>query len=320
LPGFPTSNYTRARVRNRTDAEPDTATSHGAGLRIPRWPKGDAVPIAILVLLPVLVFGVPALLGHSVVPGDDLLQNYPLRVLAGRQIAAGHLPVYDPYIWSGAPLLADWNAGAVYPLTLLFAILPGAAAWALNLIATYAVAGVSMFWFLRAQRLGSLASFLGALTFAFAGAMPAQVGHFGLVAGVSWIPVELLAIFRLTEQPGRASRLRWVCVLAVAFGLTVLAGEPRAIDDAALVLFIYAAWRVGRLGCLGHRARRLPRCRSAAAGAFRCQHLPARGKLVCPVHVGLAASEMAAHGVRARCAGRLGLLRPAGILRQLQPC
>jgi len=199
-------------------------------------------------VLPALVFGLPALLGHSVVPGDDLLQNYPLRVLAGRQLAAGHLPLFDPYIWSGAPLLADWNAGAAYPLTLLFAVLPGVAAWALNLIGTYVVAGLGMFWFLRAQRLGTLASFLGALTFAFAGAMPAQVGHFGLVAGLSWVPLELLAVFRLTEQRSTASILRWVCVLAVAFGLTILAGEPRAIDDAAVIVLIYAAWRVGRLG------------------------------------------------------------------------
>ena len=214
------------------------------------------LPIAILVLLPVLVFGVPALLGHSVLPGDDLLQNYPLRVLAGRQIAAGHLPVFDPYIWSGAPLLADWNAGAAYPLTLLFAVLPGAAAWALNLIVTYVVAGVGMFWFLRAQRLGSLACFLGALTFAFAGSMPAQVGHIGLVAGMSWLPLELLAVFRLTEGRDRASRLRWVCVLAAAFGLTILAGEPRAIDNAGLILLIYAAWRIGRIGRgrAGHRS------------------------------------------------------------------
>ena len=48
--------------------------------------RGDVWAVAILVALPVLVFGVPALLGHSVLPGDDLSQNFPLRVLAGREI------------------------------------------------------------------------------------------------------------------------------------------------------------------------------------------------------------------------------------------
>jgi hypothetical protein len=63
-------------------------------------------------VLPVLVYGIPALLGHPVLPGDDLTQNFPLRVLAGQEIRSGQLPLYDPYIWSGAPLLAGWNAGA----------------------------------------------------------------------------------------------------------------------------------------------------------------------------------------------------------------
>jgi hypothetical protein len=95
------------------------------------FPSGRARSVAALgslVLLSVLVYAVPALLGHPVVPGDDLTQNLPLRELVGRQIAHGHLPVYDPYLWSGAPLLAGWNAGAAYPLTWLFAALPGPAA------------------------------------------------------------------------------------------------------------------------------------------------------------------------------------------------
>jgi hypothetical protein len=210
--------------------------------------RADLLAIAILIALPVIVFGIPAVLGHAILPGDDLTQNFPLRVLAGRQIRGGQLPLYDPYIWGGAPLLADWNAAAAYPLTLLFAVLPGTAAWTLNMIVTWAVAGLGMFCFLRALRLGSLPSLFGAVSFAFAGAMPAQVAHLGLVAGMSWVPVQLLGVLRLTETRGAASRLRWIAVLAGTFGLTILAGEPRAIADAAVIVVIYAAWRVARLG------------------------------------------------------------------------
>lgn len=209
--------------------------------------RADVVAVLVLAALPVAVFGLPALLGHPVWPGDDLTQNYPLRVLVGRQLAAGQLPLFDPYIWSGAPLLGDWNAAAAYPLTWLFAIMPGIAAWTINLAVTWAVAGLGMFFFLRSLQLRSLASFLGALSFAFAGAMPAQVGHLGLVAGMSWVPVQLLAILRLSQDRSAGSRLGWVCVLAAAFGLTILAGEPRAIDDAGLILVIYAAWRIARI-------------------------------------------------------------------------
>ena len=92
--------------------------------------------------------------------------------------------------------------------------------------------------------------------------MPAQVAHLGLVAGMSWVPVQLLSVLRLTETRGAASRLRWIAVLAGTFGLTILAGEPRAIADAAVIVVIYAAWRVTRLG-----RRSGPAAVSVAAGS-----------------------------------------------------
>jgi len=210
--------------------------------------RADLAAVALLTVLPVLVFGVPALLGHPVLPGDDLSQNFPLRVLSGQQIRAGHLPLFDPYLWSGAPLLASWNAAAAYPLTWLFAILPGTAAWTVNLCVTWAVAAVGLFGFLRALRLGTLPSVLGAVSFAFAGAMSAQVTHFGLVAGLSWVPVQLLSVLRITEASHARARMTWTAVLAVTSGLTVLAGEPRAIDDAFVIVLLYAAWRIMRIG------------------------------------------------------------------------
>jgi hypothetical protein len=53
---------------------------------------------------------------------------------------------------------------------------------------------------------------------------------------MSWVPLVLLAILRLCQDSaargGRAARLRWIAVLTVSAGLVILAGEPRAMDDA----------------------------------------------------------------------------------------
>jgi hypothetical protein len=213
--------------------------------------KGDLIAVGVLAGLAVLVFGVPAMFGHPVLPGDDTTQNYPLRVMAGRELRAGHLPLYNPYIWSGAPLLADWNAAAAYPLTWVFAVLPGIAAWTFGLVVTYAVAAITMFGFLRGLRIRTVAAFAGALTFAFGGAMAAQVTHFGLVAGMSWVPLALLAVTRLTAPhaagSGVRARLGWTVVLGLTVALIVLAGEPRAIADGLVIIVLYAAWRLARL-------------------------------------------------------------------------
>ncbi len=245
------------------EARPDVEAAVGGRRR--RW-SVERTCVTSLVLLPVLVFVVPALAGHPVLPGDDFSQNYPLRVFVGEDLRHGTLPLFDPFIWSGAPLLAGWNAGAAYPLTWLFALLPGVAAWTAGLVVTWWVAGVGCYLFLRASRLSAVAAWLGAGSFAFAGAMAAQVAHMGLVAGVSWVPVELLALLRLTERRDSPVRWRagWTAVLGVAVGLTILAGEPRAIDDAVLVVVPYATWRLLRSGA----GRRWSLASMATAGAI----------------------------------------------------
>lgn len=222
--------------------------------------RPDRWALAMLVTLPLVAFVIPALVGHPIIPGDDFTQNYPMRVLVGDQIRQGHLPLFDPYIWSGAPLLGGWNAAAAYPFTLLFVIFPGIAAWTLNLIATWWVAGIGSFAFLRASRLAVVPSFLGALSFSFAGAMTAQVVHFGLVAGMSWVPVALLAVLQLSKCAGgsetsaearraaRRSRLGWTALLGAAGAMAILAGEPRAVADFGVIVLIYALWRAFRLG------------------------------------------------------------------------
>jgi hypothetical protein len=190
----------------------------------------------VLAGLPVVLFVVPALAGYPVLPGDDHTQSFPLRVLAGAQLRHGHLPLFDPYLWSGAPLLGGWNAGAAYPPTWLFAVLPGVAAWTAGLVITWWAAGLGSFAFLRASRLSAAASALGALSFAFAGAMTAQIPHFGLVAGMSWVPAGLLALLRLSQRPGLRAAAPWALLLAAAAGLLILAGEPRSIADGMIVL------------------------------------------------------------------------------------
>ena len=183
--------------------------------------------------------------------GDNLNQNFPLRLLAGELIRHGRLPLWNPDIWSGAPLLAGWNAGAMYPGTWLFAVLPGVVAWELNVISVGILAGVGLYAFLRREGCSPVASLLGALCYAYTGFMSGQSVHLGLVTGMALAPWMLVAV----QAMGRARRHddgRWteqcapVALLGAAVGCAVLAGDPRAISNDALVLAAYlvaTCWR-----------------------------------------------------------------------------
>ena len=208
--------------------------------------RGDRVAVIVLGIVPLLWYGIPAATGHPLLPGDDLVQNFPLRVLVGQQLRHGTLPVYDPYIWSGAPLLGGWNAGALYPFTFLFAFLPGALAWTVNEFVVYWVAVLGLYALLRTLGRRPVSSALGAASFGFAGAMDVHLVHFGLVAGTSWAPLIMLSVVKISRAQTWVPRLRWSAVLAVAGALVVLAGEPRAIDTVVIVSMIFFVWTVVR--------------------------------------------------------------------------
>jgi hypothetical protein len=227
-------------------AAPQPAGSTGVAGRRP-----DLVAVLVLAAVPVFVFALPAALGHPNLPGDDGLQNFPLRVLAGRQLAHGVLPTFDPYIWSGAPLLGGWNAGALSPFTMLFAFLPAGLAWVFNEMAVYWAGALGLYAFLRVLGLRPVPSFLGAATFAFAGALDTQLAHFGVVAGTSWLPLALVALAKLDRAKTWRHALGWVVLLGVVGAMCVLAGEPRAIDTVLIVVLADFGWLLVRRR--GHR-------------------------------------------------------------------
>ena len=161
----------------------------------------------MFVLVPTVFLTLPAVAGYPIMTGDEQLQNYPLRILVGEELRHGHLPFFDPFIWSGAPLLAGANAGAFSPLTLLFAVLPGLAAWVIGEILIFVAASIGCHVFLRLEGCSPLPAALAAGTFAYGGFMTSQAVHIDFLTATAMVPVALVAINRIAcgtrARPGR---------------------------------------------------------------------------------------------------------------------
>ena len=62
--------------------------------------------------------------GQFVVTGyDTLTYFYPYRAYAGEVIRSGQLPHWNPYLFYGAPFLANIQTAVFYPLNALFYLL-----------------------------------------------------------------------------------------------------------------------------------------------------------------------------------------------------
>ena len=227
-----------------TDLEPSVLT--------PWWrplARSDRWALIWFVIIPGVLFIVPALFGHPAIDADNLIQNFPLRVLAGQQIRTGHLPLLDPLTNSGTPLLGGMNAGALYPLTVIFAFIPPIVAWLINMIVVYVTAALGVFALLRWHGVRTVPAFVAGLSYAYSGAMIGQMVHLGVIQGYSFIPWATLVMLalsrRLTRVRPEASALElariavpWALGVATLWGLTFLSGEPRAIACIELLTIL----------------------------------------------------------------------------------
>lgn len=217
--------------------------------------------MAALGIAPLLIFSVAALAGYPLLTGDNLVQNYPLSVLAGEIIAHGNLPVYDPYLWSGSPLLGAANAHALLPTTGLFVFLPHLAAWVLDESVTLAACSVGAFVLARRNGCGTFAASLAGASFALGGFVSSQIIHIDFVSAAGalvWCLVAMDGIF--TGDTRR--RAVWAAVLAGAVACVALSGSPDIVIDAAVAVLAYGA----HLLASARRGRLAPLAWTAAGG------------------------------------------------------
>lgn len=202
------------------------------------WGIRDVAAMGLLGLIPMAFF---TLVGHVVLNGDNLIQNYPLRTLVGDILRQGQMPLWDPFLWAGTPLLAGFNAGAAYPLTWLFALIPPISAWTLTLTVTYILCAEGFYYYLRLLGRSPLAAWLGAVTFSFAGFMSGQMVHVDMIEGVGWLPWVAVAIHQLAVLDEVARVRRWTVVLGLSAGLVILVGSPEASGYGAVFSALLAA-------------------------------------------------------------------------------
>jgi hypothetical protein len=193
--------------------------------------------LAWVAAAPLVVFW-QAVVGQRVLAPIDGYRHYlPLHVLAARMLRHGHLPVWNPYTFSGYPLLATNQAAVLYPPNWAFVVFPEVAANNAVVIVNFVIAGVGGFLLSRrlcGDDLGALVSGLG---FAFCGFMFAHIPHQSMIASVAWLPWVVWG-FELLRARVSAGRL---AIGGGAFALVALAGHSQMVFLTVVVLAVYAA-------------------------------------------------------------------------------
>ncbi len=197
-------------------------------------------PIIGLIAVGILIFVGPLAAGRIGLWNDNLIQNFPLRVLVGRIMDTGHYPLWNAFDWSGTPLLAGFNAGALYPLTLLFAVVPPALAWCLGEGFTFVLGALGLYCFLKGEGVQPWSAALGSTVWTMSGAFSGQWVHIATVQAASWVPWALVSVQRMAAAAGVFDLARASAIGALAGGMILLSGSPEMAVYGLIPVLCYA--------------------------------------------------------------------------------
>jgi len=228
------------------------------------------LPVVFFVLLTVVLFKPYFLQGKVPIPGDILLGHYhpwadkvwegrtagypiknfilfdgirqtlPWRLLAIEQIKSGHLPLWNPYILGGMPLLGNLQVATLYPFNFLFFLLPKLDAWTIYLLLQPLLGGLLTYFFLRTISCSRKSSLLGGTCFGFSLIMMNHL-EFGIDGHTAlWLPLSLAAINKIQAS----GRWRWGAVLLISVVMTLLSGYPPPAIYNLIIIGFYSLLKI----------------------------------------------------------------------------
>lgn len=177
---------------------------------------------------------------------DPVRQQYPWRQLCLSLFKKGQLPLWNPYTQAGMPLLANLQSACLYPLNLLFFVMPFNFVWGGLIFLQPLLAGIFLYLYLRHFKLEKAACLLGALSFSFSGFFIAWLEWGTILHAALWLPLGLLAIEKIIDRFKQRKKLSlgWGFGLVISLLASLLAGHLQTTFYLVLFSLIYLAWRL----------------------------------------------------------------------------
>lgn len=194
---------------------------------------------------------------RTLASGDILLYFYPYRAYVAAALAEGQIPFWNPYLFAGAPLLANPQAAVLYPLhwPLIWLPVTQQVYWSAALHTwLLALGGYAL---MRRWDYGMAAALLTGLILAGSGFVGGLMGHINQLNGAVWLPWAVLCVegargdthgagaLAATAQAIREEWPRRVvgCVgLGLVVALMLLAGHTQTVYINLFGLGIWTIW------------------------------------------------------------------------------
>ncbi len=166
---------------------------------------------------------------------------FPQDVFLNERLKAGDIPLWNPHIFAGHPIVASGQSGLMYPPRLLMHwwLEPGAARSLLLLVHSLLAGWMALVW-LKSRGLGEFGAGVGGLVWMLNGQAASWLEFEHVVLTGPFVPAMFWCIDR-----GLETRVpRYWALLALAGGLCVHTGHLQMVFYAGLLTVFYALVRI----------------------------------------------------------------------------
>ena len=155
---------------------------------------------------------------------DFAVFGYPLAYYHRESFWRGEIPFWNPLNYCGLPFLAQWNTLVLYPLSLLYLLLP--LSWSLGVfcLAHLFLGGMGMYFLAHRWADNRFAAAAGGLAYSFNALMLNSLMWPNNIAALGWLPWVVLA----TERAWRTGT-RWILAATLTGAMQMLSGAPEII-------------------------------------------------------------------------------------------
>ena len=193
---------------------------------------------------------------------DLIIQNYAWKRFVNNSLQQGDIPLWNPYLFAGAPFLAAGQHSAYYPFSLINFIMPLSQAYGWFTVSQLWLAGVCMYIFGRVLKMRRSSATLAGLIYQGCGFLVVSSAVFPMIiAAAAWLPLLLACIekiigdWRLETRDWRLETgdvaprpspfiFPWLALGSIALGCQILAGHIEITYYTLLIMALYAAWRL----------------------------------------------------------------------------
>ncbi|MCK4390725.1 MAG: hypothetical protein KAV83_10890 [Desulfobacterales bacterium] len=169
----------------------------------------------------------------------DLFDQFAYwREFGFNQLRHGVLALWNPHVFSGVPFFGGFQSALLYPLNVLYSILPLSRAINISIALHVFLIGIFMYLWTSHRRLHPLASLLSSILLMFCGAhfMQIQAGHLPHLCTMTWAPLVFLSIDGFFEKRS----LGWCLLGMFAITMQILAGYPQHVFFTVVAAAIYS--------------------------------------------------------------------------------